>query len=151
MRYVVIGGVAAALAGAPHVTFDLDVTPDRDPENLGRLVGALRRLNANLYGRPADVVLDIDAKLLANGSAWKFVTDYGELDIALDPDGTRGYGDLRRDAVDVDVDGVTFKVASLADVIRSKEAAGRDRDRAVLPDLRRTLELSREEKRTGKR
>jgi hypothetical protein len=34
-------------------------------------------------------------------------------------------------------------VASLADVIRSKEAAGREKDRAVLPILRRVLERSR--------
>jgi hypothetical protein len=34
-------------------------------------------------------------------------------------------------------------VASLEDVIRSEEAANRPRDRAVLDDLRRTLELKR--------
>jgi hypothetical protein len=43
--------------------------------------------------------------------------------------------------------GIEFQVAALEDVIRSKEAADRPRDRAVLPDLRRTLELRRRRER----
>jgi hypothetical protein len=42
--------------------------------------------------------------------------------------------------VSMRVRGVDVPVASLADVIRSKEAAGRERDRAVLPTLRRLLD-----------
>jgi hypothetical protein len=38
--------------------------------------------------------------------------------------------------------GIDVPVASLADVIRSKEAAGRDRDRAILPTLRHLLETA---------
>ena len=59
---------------------------------------------------------------------------------AFTPAGTQGYEDLRRDAIAVDLgDALTVRVASLADVIRSKEAAGRDKDRLVLPVLRRLL------------
>jgi hypothetical protein len=36
--------------------------------------------------------------------------------------------------------GAEVDVASLADVIRSKEAAGRDKDRLVVPTLRRIAE-----------
>jgi hypothetical protein len=42
---------------------------------------------------------------------------------------------------------VTISVASLADVIRSKEAAGREKDRAVLPILRQVLERSHQKSR----
>jgi hypothetical protein len=144
-RYVVIGGTAAAIGGATHVTFDLDITPDRDVANLDRVAAALRRLNAHVYGMPAEAAaaFRFDGRTLAAGSAWKFVTDHGELDVALDPDGTHGYGDLVKGAVRTHVHGLEILVASLEDVIRSKEAANRPRDRAVLPDLRRTLELKR--------
>jgi DNA-binding XRE family transcriptional regulator len=47
----------------------------------------------------------------------------GELDAALDPDGTRGYKDLIRTAAETEAYGLTMKVAALEDVIRSKEAA----------------------------
>ena len=146
VSYVVIGGTAAVIQGATHVTFDLDICPDRYSANLDRLATALRRLRAEVYGMPAEAAgaFHLDGATLANGSAWKFLTDHGELDVALEPDGTRGYKDLIRSAVDTQAYGLTIKVAALEDVIRSKEAADRPRDRAVLPDLRRTLELRRE-------
>jgi hypothetical protein len=71
------------------------------------------------------------------------VTSHGYLDIALVPDGTRGYDDLRRGASRERIsDTLEVNVAALADVIRSKEAAGREKDRAVLSILRQVLERS---------
>jgi hypothetical protein len=71
---------------------------------------------------------------------WNLVTDHGRLDITFRPSGTTGFADLARDAVHLTILGVEVDVASLADVIRSKEAAGREKDRLALPVLRRVLE-----------
>lgn len=146
VRYVVIGGTAAAIAGSTHVTFDLDICPERARRNLDRLAAALRRLSATPIGMPDDVAaaFQLDGTTLGNGSLWTFMTDHGELDVVLDPAGTQGYKDLARNANRTEVYGLTILVAALEDVIRSKEAANRERDRAVLPNLRRTLELKRE-------
>ena len=148
VRYVVIGGTAAVIGGATHVTFDLDITPERSRENLDRLAAALRRLNARLAEIPDDIAeaFQLDGVTLGNGSIWTFTTDHGRLDVAFEPSGTQGYRDLRRGAQETEIDGMRIVVASLEDVIRSKEAADRERDRAVLPDLRRTLELKRRHK-----
>jgi hypothetical protein len=63
----------------------------------------------------------------------------------LVPAGTTGYEDLRGDAFSVDLGtGTPVLMASLRDVIRMKEASAREKDRAQLPALRRTLELVRE-------
>jgi pantothenate synthetase len=59
------------------------------------------------------------------------------------PAGTRGYDDLRNGARRERIAGVTVAVAALADVIRSKEAANREKDNMQLPVLRRTLEQIR--------
>jgi len=67
------------------------------------------------------------------------VTDVGDLDIVAHPAGATGYDDLRRDALPITIDGIQILVASLADVIRTKEAANREKDRAVLPGLGRLL------------
>ena len=56
------------------------------------------------------------------------------------PAGTRGYEDLRRDAVRMQIDDLSVVVASLADVVRSKEAANRPKDHLALPTLRRLLD-----------
>jgi hypothetical protein len=79
------------------------------------------------------------------GKIWTLTTKHGDLDLVMTPAGTGGYADLIRDSeelrIAVDPE-LRVNVASLADVIRSKEAAGRDKDRATLPLLRRTLEES---------
>ena len=60
---------------------------------------------------------------------WNLVTDFGRLDLTFEPSGTGGYADVARDAVHLTILGAEVDVASLADVIRSKEAAGREKDR----------------------
>jgi len=143
--YVVIGGLAAELRGSPYVTRDVDVTPARTRENFTKLAAALKELEAKLRIPDMDEPLEIplDERSFEQGTTWTFVTKHGYLDIALLPDGTRGYDDLRRSATQEQItDTVTIFVAALADVIRSKEAAGREKDRAVLPILRQVLERS---------
>lgn len=81
-----------------------------------------------------------DAAMLGRAELWNLTTRLGRLDVAFVPSGTQGYRDLVRDAVRYRIGGVEVLVASLADVIRSKEAAGRERDRLHLPTLRKLLE-----------
>jgi hypothetical protein len=142
VRYVVIGGIAAILYGAPHVTTDIDIVPEQGRDNLGRLSRALKELHARVRvaGEPEGVPFDHSGESLSRMRVWNLVTDHGNLDITFVPSGTRGYEDLARDVEMKKVRGLDVPVASLADVIRSKEAAGRDRDRVVLPVLRRILE-----------
>jgi hypothetical protein len=145
VRFVVIGGVAARLRGAPLLTQDVDVAPDTEPANLTRLAEALQELEARLRtaAEPEGVVFPLDPSLLSSASIWNLVTRFGDLDLVMAPEGTAGYRDLVRDAEEMKValePPLVVAVASLADVIRSKEAAGREKDRAALPLLRRTLE-----------
>ncbi len=147
VRFVLVGGFAAVIHGSPYVTVDLDVVPARDPENLERLSAALRALHARVWSadEPEGVPFDHDGRSLAQVETWNLVTDHGRLDLTFLPAGTRGYEDLIREAVRLSILGVEVDVASLADVVRSKEAAGREKDRLVLPVLRRLLEETERE------
>lgn len=152
VRFVVIGGLAAELRGSPYVTRDVDVTPERSPENFAKLAAALRELDAKL--RVADVpeplVVPLDEWSFEQGTTWTYITKFGNLDVALLPDGTQGYRDLHKSATRERLtETLSVSVASLADVIRSKEAAGREKDRAVLPILRQVLERSKQLDRDG--
>jgi hypothetical protein len=94
---------------------------------------------------PEPLVGPLGERSFEQGTTWTYVTKHGNLDIALLPDGTQGYRDLRRAATRERLtESLAVSVASLADVIRSKEAAGRERDRAVLPVLRQVLERSKQ-------
>jgi hypothetical protein len=142
VRFVLIGGFAAVIHGSPYITTDLDVVPDIAAGNLARLSDALRDLHARVWtaGEPAGLAFEHDAESLARADTWTLVTDHGRLDVVLRPSGTSGFDDLARDAVHLTILGTDVDVASLADVVRSKEAAGREKDRVVLPVLRRILD-----------
>jgi len=141
VEFVVIGGFAAILHGSPLPTLDIDITPRAGHENLARLSAALRELDARARAVELDepVPLGHDADSLGAVQVWNLATPYGDLDLSFTPAGTQGYQDLRRDAVELSFHGVRVLVASLADVVRSKEAAGRDKDRRALPVLREIL------------
>lgn len=142
VRFVLIGGFAAVIHGSPYVTTDLDVVPQATEPNLRRLSAGLRELHARVWtpSEPEGVPFEHDASSLADVRTWKLVTEHGRLDITFEPSGTRGYTDVARDALHLTIRGVPVDVASLADVIRSKEAAGRTKDRLALPVLRRLQE-----------
>lgn len=130
VRYVLIGAVAARLQGFPRLTADADITPARDLDNLKRLAAALRDLDAKVYTEsvPEGLAFDCSAESLAGARLWNLITDAGRLDVAFEPSGTDGYDDLSVDAVRFEVFGVEVRAASLADIVRSKMAAGRPQD-----------------------
>lgn len=148
--FIVTGAAAAISQGSPLPTYDLDVTPARDPLNIERIVAALIDLDAKLRTPTEPVAFPFDAKMLSSGEAWTLETRFGSLDLVFAPAGTQGYEDLRRDALPVDL-GIDkpVLVASIRDVIRMKEASAREKDRMQLPALRRTLELIRRRERDG--
>ncbi|HEU4916070.1 MAG TPA: hypothetical protein VFV13_05850 [Acidimicrobiia bacterium] len=145
--FVVVGGIAARLRGAPLLTQDLDVTPATDRQNLARLTAGLEELDARLRTAtaPHGVAFPFDPAFLESAAEWTLTTRFGDLDLVISPAGTGGFRELITDADEVTVavkPDLVVNVASLRDVIRSKEAAGREKDRAALPLLRRTLEES---------
>lgn len=138
---VVIGGYAASLLGSPFATFDVDITPERSRDNLARLSDALRELDAKIRAAELDEPLPFShsADSLGDVQVWNLTTRYGDLDISFVPNGTDGFPDLNQDATEEVIDGVAIRVASLADIIRSKQAANRPKDQRVLPTLREIL------------
>lgn len=143
VRFLVIGAVAAIAQGSPLPTDDVDIAPARDLDNLDLLAGALAELQARLRveGQPEGVPFPFDAESLGGNEVWNLQTTYGDLDVIFVPAGTGGYDDLRRAAIVVDFGHSQISMASLADVIRSKQASGREKDLAQLPALRRALEV----------
>ncbi|MFT4217528.1 MAG: hypothetical protein QM619_10150 [Micropruina sp.] len=141
VRFVLIGGLAAVLQGSPYPTEDVDITPEQTIRNLERLSAALTALGARVYtqSEPDGLPFSHDAESLAGSSVWNLVTNLGRLDISFVPDGTTGFADLTRSALTIAIRGTDVRVADLADVIRSKQAANRPKDQRVLMTLREIL------------
>lgn len=136
VRFVVIGGIAAVLHGSGTATFDLDITPEADEENLTRLAAALRSIHAEIRTEAETVPFDPHPALLASVTVLNLSTDLGDLDLAVTPAAVGRYPAWAAGAVAMDLDGLVVQVASLEHIIASKEAADRDKDRAALPILR---------------
>ncbi len=130
VNFVLIGALAARLHGFPRLTADADITPAEDKPNLERLAAALNELDAKIYTEsvPEGLPFDCSPAMLARAKMWNLITKAGRLDIAFEPAGLEGYDDLKKDAERFEAFGVKFFVASLDDIIRSKEAAGRPKD-----------------------
>lgn len=131
VKFVLVGALAARLHGFPRVTADAGITPLKSAENLENLAGALRKLRAKVYTEaiPEGLEFDCSAAMLARADMWNLVTSAGRIDIAFTPAGTRGFDDLAKGAEKFKAYGVVFLAASIEDIIRSKEAAGRPKDR----------------------
>ena len=138
VAYVVIGSFARVIRGAEELPEGLDLTPSPRPENFRRLEEALRDLEA--------VGVDDDPISLDDtpGALIQAMSPAGELKIVPDPEGTRGYDDLRRAATREPLGrGLRPSVASTGDLARMLAALGRDEDRPKLQALRHVAELER--------
>ena len=125
VRYLFIGKSGAVLLGFPDTTQDADLFVERTPENGEALVAALRDLGFTLSApQAAEILRGKDFVQLKNGPF--------DLDLVFAPDGIERFADAwdRR----VEVDG--FPVCHPDDIIASKAATNRVKDRESLPRLR---------------
>lgn len=130
LEAVLIGNAAAALQGAPVTTLDFDFLFRKTPGNLRKLKAVARSLGAVVL-KPYYPASDL----------FRVVRDEDSLqvDFMAKIHGVRSVASLRSRALRVDFGGHVMLVADLADIIRSKRAAGRPRDRAVLEILEKAL------------
>lgn len=131
LEAVLIGNAAAALQGAPVTTVDFDFLFRKTPRNLVKLKALAKALGATVL-TPYYPVSDL----------YRVVRDDDglQLDFMGTIHGLRSFAGVRDRASVIEIGGAFVRVASLADVIRSKKAARRPRDLAVLPVLERSLE-----------
>lgn len=123
-------------------TFDLDLVHSRSPENIDRLFKALEELDAHARGRGGERIRP-DRSHLSSPGHQLLMTKHGPLDLLGAVSGGRDYPDLLSHCREMRVGDLTVRVVDLDTLIELKEAAGRDKDVAVLNLLRRTRDEAR--------
>ncbi|MEO7086999.1 MAG: hypothetical protein ABI442_11410 [Gemmatimonadaceae bacterium] len=131
LDYVVVGMAAAALQGAPVMTQDVDLLVRDTPLTRSRIDELAKHIGA---GRPLPVSELSTTLTLIGGEV--------AVDVLFDRlPGGHSFEGIRARAVTIALGGHAALVASLDDVIASKEAIGRPKDLASLPILRDTQRI----------
>jgi hypothetical protein len=141
VRFVVIGGAAAAAQGSTYPTYDLDICYDRGRDNLERLAKALEPFHPRLRGVSDDLPFCFDAVTIARGMNFTLTTDVGDIDLFGEVTGIGGYREARALSVTLVVFGFQCAVLSLDGLIRSKRATARPKDLLILPEIEALREI----------
>jgi len=131
LEAVLIGNAAAAVLGAPITTVDIDFMFRETPANRKKLAAIAAELSAVLF-RPYYPPIRM-IRLMNDDHAL-------QVDFLGEAHGIRSFEGLRGRAKRIRLGDAELYVADLADIIRSKKAAGRPRDKAVLGLLEKTFE-----------
>jgi len=130
LEAVLIGNAAAALHGAPVTTVDFDFMFRKTPANLRKLKAVAVALEAVIM-RPYYPASDLYRIVRED--------DGLQIDFMATIHGVRSLASLRSRASTVEFDKIKLLVADLSDIVKSKKAAGRARDKAVLKILEKAL------------
>jgi hypothetical protein len=136
VEFVVIGGAAATAHGSTRLTLDLDVVYRRTPENMDRLVAALRDLEPYLRGAPPGLPFRWDRETLERGLNFALTTARGDIDLLGEITEGGGYDELRPHTIGIELLDLTCRCLDLETLIRVKRAAERPKDLEVIAELR---------------
>ena len=143
VRFVVVGGVAAAAHGSTRVTNDLDICYDAsDRGNLVTLASLLSGWEAYPRGVEPNLPFILDDKTLFGAPILTLTTTEGDIDVMDRIAGVGDYSQVFLHSERISALGVRFRVLDLPSLIKAKRAAGRPRDYEHLPELEALLALS---------
>ncbi|MGH7282145.1 MAG: hypothetical protein ACRELY_11515 [Polyangiaceae bacterium] len=137
LECILIGNAAAALQGAPVTTLDFDFFFRNTPQNRKKLIRFAKDLRAVVM-RP-----------YYPASSMFRVTDENltlQADFLGTIHGVRSFEGARKRSITVEIGGHALHVLSLEDILKSKRAANRPKDRAVLPTIEATLRAKESKK-----
>lgn len=137
VEYIVVGGVAAVIHGAPTTTFDLDALVRVNEANAERLARALSELEARYREHRKTIRPTIDD--LLSGGHLLLMTRAGPLDVLGFIGEKQRYEDLLGDSSEIGMSMGSLRVLDLEALIAEKKRMGRTRDSAAVELLEEVL------------
>lgn len=131
LEAIIVGNTASILHGAPVLTQDVDLLVRDTARNRAKL----KRLATALGGTGPHPISELTSTVRILGAAVPIDVLFNQLSGGL------RFESVRSRSAGISTGSQVATVASLEDVIRSKEAANRPKDLAALPMLRDTLRV----------
>ncbi len=136
--FILVGGLAAVIQGAPVTTMDVEVVHRQSPENIARLLSFLKSVDA-VHRRLDDRLIEPKERDLSGKGHVLLTTRIGPLDIMAVIERGRSYEELLEHTVKIDFRGHSLRVLDLKTLIELKETSTDPRDKQRLPVLKETL------------
>jgi len=144
VKFILVGGLASVIQGAPVTTMDVDILHDRSPENIAKLFAFLKSIAA-IYRRPDDKVIEPKEEDLFGRGHTLFATSLGPLDVLAVIEEGQAYEDLLDHTVEIEFRGYMIRVLDLKMLIELKRTSKDPKDKQRLPVLEETLRQLEEE------
>ena len=136
-EFIVVGGMAAVIGGAPVVTRDVDVLRGRSTANVARLLSALSDLDAIFRGDERR--LRPNASHLTGPGHILLETRHGQLDLLGTIEEDTTYEDVLEQSYRVDLGGFQVQTLSLERLLVVKRKLNRPKDRLMVLQIEATL------------
>jgi predicted nucleotidyltransferase len=134
--FVLIGGYASVVHGSTMVTRDLDICALVTPvqiEKLRKCLSSFHPTHRMTPKRLSFLQFPEDSKGVKN---IYLETDLGVLDVISEVTGVGDFSRVASQSIEIHLYGRKCKVISVEDLIAAKEAMGRDKDKAVVRELK---------------
>ena len=138
IEFVLVGGLAAVIQGAPVTTMDADIVHHQTKENIKNLLAFLKSADT-CYRRPDDKIIEPDEQALSAKGHVLLSTCYGPLDVLAIIEKGRGYEELVSDSAEIKFRGYKIRVLNLEKMIELKRGSKDPNDLYRLPILEETL------------
>lgn len=136
--FILVGGLAAVIQGAPVTTMDVDIVHSRSPDNIARLRSFLKSIDA-VYRRVDNRLIEPNEEDLSGNGHVLLTTRIGPIDILSVIEGGRSYEDLLEHTVEIDFRGHRLRVLDLKTLIELKDSSTDPKDRQRHTVFKETL------------
>ncbi len=127
VKFLLVGAYALAAHGYPRATMDIDIWVMPSPDNADAVLRAVRRFGAPLHNLTR-------ADLEKEGTVFQIGVAPRRIDIITAASGLN-FAEAFSHAINVEIEGITVRIPSIADLIRNKRASGRTKDIADVEAL----------------
>ena len=148
--FILVGGLAAVIQGAPVTTMDVDIVHNQSPDNITRLLTFLKSVDA-VHRRLDDRLIEPKKGDLSVKGHLLLTTRMGPIDILAGIEGGRSYDELLSHTVEIDFRRNSLRVLDLKTLIEIKDSSADLKDKQRLPVLKETLRQLEEKDGSGQR
>jgi hypothetical protein len=138
VKFILVGGLAAVIQGAPVTTMDVDIVHNRSSENISKLFAFLKSIDAT-YRRPDNKIIAPKEEDLSVMGHALFTTRIGPLDVLAFIEERKTYEDLIKHTIEIEFRGHTIQVLDIKMLIELKRKSKDPKDKQRLAVLEETL------------